>query len=88
MSWIWDINFEDIENVDRIITAGTRPYDIAIRIKTSSYPEEKIIPCESISEAVEKLYETKGRKYVIANYTSVQPTRRELIKYKRKNWRK
>ena len=84
VSWIWDINFEDIENVDRIITAGTRPYDIAIRIKTSNYPAEKIIPCESISEAVEKLYETKGRKYVIANYTSVQPTRRELIKYKEK----
>lgn len=85
VSWIWDINFEDLENVDRIITAGTRPYDIAIRIKTSNYPAEKIFPCESLEKAIEELYKTQGKKYVIANYTSVQPTRRELIKYKEKS---
>ena len=85
VSWIWDINFEDLENVDRIITAGTRPYDIAIRIKVSGYPAEKIIPCTTIEEAVNHLYETQGKKYVITNYTSVQPTRHELIKFKEKS---
>ena len=35
VSWIWDINFNNLNNVTRIITAGTRAYDIAIRIKTS-----------------------------------------------------
>lgn len=85
VSWIWDINFEDLENVDRVITAGTRPYDIAIRIKTSGYPEEKIFPCVTIEESIEKLYETNIKKYVITNYTSVQPTRNALIKYKEKS---
>lgn len=86
VSWIWDINFENsLNGVERIITAGTRPYDIAIRIKTSGYPEEKIYPCETLQEAVEKLYETNIKKYVIANYTSVQPTRHELLKYKEKS---
>ncbi len=85
VSWIWDINFEDMENVDRVITAGTRPYDMAIRIKTSGYPADKIIPCMTIEEAVEELYKTNGRKYVIANYTSIQPTRHELLKYKEKS---
>ena len=85
VSWIWDINFEDLRNVGRIITAGTRPYDIAIRIKVSGYPVEKIIPCLTIEEAVEKLYETDIKKYVITNYTSVQPTRHELIKFKEKS---
>ena len=85
VSWIWDINFEDLENVNRIITSGQRPYDIAIRIKTSGYPEDKIFPCESLEEAVEKLYETDIKKYVIANYTSVQPTRKELFKFKEKS---
>lgn len=85
VSWIWDINFEDLEKVDRVITAGTRPYDVAIRLKTSNYPAERIFPCETLEEAVEELYKTQGKKYVIANYTSVQPTRRELIKYKEKS---
>lgn len=86
VSWIWDINFENsLENVERIITAGTRPYDMAIRIKTSGYPEDKIYPCNSIEEAVAKLYETNIKKYVIANYTSVQDTRHALLKFKEKS---
>ena len=37
VSWIWDINFELLsENkVTKVVTAGTRAYDIAIRINTS-----------------------------------------------------
>ena len=42
VSWIWDINFNNLNNVSRIITSGTRAYDIAIRIKTSGFPTEKI----------------------------------------------
>ena len=42
VSWIWDINFDNLNNVSRIITSGTRAYDIAIRIKTSGFNEEKI----------------------------------------------
>lgn len=86
VSWIWDINFENsLENVNRVITAGTRPYDIAIRIKSSGYSEDKIYPFENITDAVEKLYETNIKKYVITNYTSVQPTRSELLRYKEKS---
>ena len=82
VSWIWDINFDGLmENkVTRIITAGTRPYDIAIRIKTSGFDADKIVPCLTIEEAVSKLYETKTKKYVIANYTALQPTRRCILK--------
>lgn len=85
VSWIWDINFEELKGVNRIITAGTRFLDIAIRIKNSGYSEENIIPCSSIEEAVCELYKTKGKKYAIANYTSVQDTRHEIIKYKEKS---
>ena len=82
VSWIWDINFDGLlENkVTRIVTAGTRPYDIAIRIKTARFDADKIIPCLTIEEAVSKLYETKTKKYVIANYTALQPTRRCILK--------
>ena len=84
VSWIWDINFEGMKNVNRVITAGLRPYDLAIRIKVSGFDENKIYPFENLDDAVEKLYETNGKKYVIANYTSVQDTRHAILKFKEK----
>lgn len=57
---------------------GTRAYDIAIRIKTSGFPADKIEPYLDLHEAVENLYKTDTKKYVIANYTSLQPTRKAI----------
>ena len=82
VSWIWDINFDNLNNVTRIITAGTRAYDIAIRIKTSGFDYNKIEPYVNLEEAITNLYKTSTKKYVIANYTSLQPTRKEIMKYK------
>ncbi len=78
VSWIWDINFNTLNNVSRIITSGTRCYDIAIRIKTAGFDPDKIEPYLNLDEAVKKLYKTNTKKYVIANYTSLQPTRHAL----------
>ena len=78
VSWIWDINFNNLNNVSRIITAGTRAYDIAIRIKTSGFNPNKIEPYLDLNEAVKCLYKTNTKKYIIANYTSLQPTRHAL----------
>lgn len=79
VSWIWDINF-DIKNVTRIVTSGKRAYDIAIRIKTTGFDVRKIESYLSLDEAVQALYKTKTKKYVIANYTALQPTRKEIKK--------
>ena len=79
VSWIWDINF-NVQNVTRIITAGTRAYDMAIRIKTSGFDENKIEPYLDLKKAVQALYKTNTKKYVIANYTALQPTRREILR--------
>ena len=81
VSWIWDINFDNLNNVKRIITSGTRAYDIAIRIKTSGFDSSKIEPYLDLHEAVENLYKTSTKKYVIANYTSLQPTRKEILNF-------
>ena len=82
VSWIWDINFDKLNNVTRVVTSGKRAYDIAIRIKTSGYEASKIEPYLSLEEAVNRLYSTNVKKYVIANYTSLQPTRKEIFKHK------
>ena len=78
VSWIWDINFDNLNNVSRIITSGQRAYDIAIRIKTSGFDANKIEPYLNLDEAVNNLYKTDVKKYVIANYTALQPTRKAL----------
>lgn len=78
LSWIWDINFDNLNNVSRIVTSGKRAYDIAIRIKTSGFDANKIEPYLDLDEAVKSLYSNNKKKYVIANYTSLQPTRKAL----------
>ena len=82
VSWIWDINFDSLNNVKRVITAGTRGYDIAIRIKTAGFDENKIEAYLDLEQAVYALYSNTTKKYVIANYTSLQPTRKEILKLK------
>lgn len=83
VSWIWDINFDNLNNVSRIITSGKRAYDIAIRIKTAGFDASKIEPYLDLKEAVANLYKTDTKKYVIANYTSLQPTRKEIFSINR-----
>lgn len=79
VSWIWDINFSNLNNVSRIITSGSRAYDIAIRIKTTGFDASKIEPYLNIHDAIENLYKTSNKKYIIANYTALQPTRSAIF---------
>ena len=83
LSWIWDINFEKLNNVTRIITSGSRAYDIAIRIKTANYPKASILPYVDLKQATNELYNTSTKKYVIANYTALQPIRKEILNLKK-----
>lgn len=85
VSWIWDINFKDLNNVDRIITSGTRAYDIAICIKANGYSPEKIEPYLDLQQAVKSLYDTNSKKYVITNYTAIQDTRHKIMNFKNQN---
>lgn len=81
VSWIYDINFSIFERVTRVVTSGTRAYDIAVRIKCSGYDPKNIVVRPDLDKAVEELAKTSGRKFIIANYTAVQPTRSALKRY-------
>ena len=83
VSWIWDINFESLKNVKRVITSGTRPYDMAIRVKYSGYDENTIEVYEKIEDGIKSLFNKKGKKYIITNYTAVQETRNKLLEFKK-----
>ena len=82
VSWIYDINFSNLNNVNRIITSGIRAYDMAICIKTSGFPTSKIEAYLDLNEAVNSLYSTKCKKYAISNYTAIQDTRYAILNLK------
>ena len=73
VSWIWDINFSTFRNVTRVVTSGTRAYDIAVRIKCSGYDARNIVVRPDLDEAVAELNTT--------HYTAVQPTRSALQRW-------
>ncbi|MBR1562509.1 MAG: DUF1727 domain-containing protein [Ruminococcus sp.] len=82
VSWIWDINFSIFKDVSRVVTSGTRAYDIAIRIKCSGYDPEKITVKPDLDEAMDEFFKNVGQKFAIANYTAIQPTRAAIKRYK------
>lgn len=84
VSWIWDINFTVFKDVTRVVTSGTRAYDIAIRIKCSGYDPDKITVCPDLDNAMEEFFKVRGDKYAIANYTAIQPTRSAIKRFKEK----
>ncbi|MBP3920099.1 MAG: DUF1727 domain-containing protein [Bacilli bacterium] len=82
VSWIWDVNFDVLNNVSRVITSGTRAYDMAVRIKSSGFDVSNIECYPDIGDAVCALYKTDSSKYVIFNYTAVIETRNRILEYK------
>ncbi|MBE6114067.1 MAG: DUF1727 domain-containing protein [Erysipelotrichaceae bacterium] len=79
VSWIYDARMELLckENVKRIYTCGTRYLDMALRMQYAGY-EGEIIPLKDLEELQVRLNSDDVECFVIANYTSLQPTRRVL----------
>ncbi|MBR3490460.1 MAG: DUF1727 domain-containing protein [Bacilli bacterium] len=76
LSWLWDINFEILNdnNVDKIICAGPYRYDIAVRVKYAGFDEKNIILMENtdgMKEIIEN--QTTGNIYGILNFDYVEP---------------
>lgn len=84
VSWIWDINFSVFNDVTRVVTSGTRAYDIAIRIKCSGYDPDRITVRPDLDDAMETFFSVRSDKFAIANYTAIQPTRAAIKRYKAK----
>ncbi|MBO5449747.1 MAG: DUF1727 domain-containing protein [Ruminococcus sp.] len=82
VSWIWDINFSVFNDVTRVVTSGTRAYDIAIRIKCSGYDPDRITVRPDLDDAMETFFSVRSDKFAIANYTAIQPTRAAIKRYK------
>lgn len=80
VSWIWDVDFESLSNLDKLICSGKRAYEIALRMKYGGMNCE-IEVVEEISSAVKTLYHGNGNLYVLATYTALPVVRKEMLSW-------
>lgn len=91
VSWIWDVNFEKLPNldVDKILITGTRKYDMAIRLKIAGFDESKFIICNDYENIIETIKSIPtDTTYILATYTAMTNFRKLLNTkgYAKKIW--
>ncbi|EFR44689.1 lipid II isoglutaminyl synthase subunit MurT [Streptococcus pseudoporcinus] len=82
-SWIWDANFELINDMDitNITAGGVRHSEIARRLRVSGYDENKITETASLQEVFDKIKNQEAdHAYILATYTAMLAFRELLAK--------
>ncbi len=80
VSWVWDADFELLEGeVRRVVCAGTRAPEIAVRLKYAGVPEELIETESSIPASLDRAIESaNGRLFALPTYTALLELRHLL----------
>ena len=81
ISWIWDVDFEDIRNLETIILTGKRAYEAAIRFKIARVCDNIIVE-KDLDKAIDILILQDTTNYVISTYTGLFDIRNRLINKK------
>jgi UDP-N-acetylmuramyl tripeptide synthase len=73
VSWIWDADFELLEGaVRRVVCAGTRAPEMALRLKYAGWPEDSIAVEPEIEAALDRaLAEAPERLFALPTYTAL-----------------
>jgi UDP-N-acetylmuramyl tripeptide synthase len=80
VSWIWDADFELLAGeVRRVVCAGTRAPEMALRLKYAGWPEESIEIESEIGGSLDRaVAEAPGRLFALPTYTALLELRRLL----------
>jgi UDP-N-acetylmuramyl tripeptide synthase len=80
VSWIWDADFELLAgDVRRVICAGTRAPEMALRLKYAGWPEEAIEIVEPIDRSLDAaVAEAPERLFALPTYTALIELRKLL----------
>jgi lipid II isoglutaminyl synthase (glutamine-hydrolysing) len=80
VSWIWDADFELLESsVGRVVCAGTRAPEMALRLKYAGWPEEAIEVVPGIEASLDAAVSgPSGRLFALPTYTALLELRKLL----------
>jgi len=82
VSWIWDADFELLAGqVSRVVCAGTRAAEMAVRLKYAGTPPEAIEVEEAIDRSLDQaVAEADGPVFALPTYTALLELRTLLSK--------
>ena len=80
VSWIWDADFELLaDGVRRVVCAGTRAPEMALRLKYAGWPEERIDVLPEIGASLDAaVRDAEGRLFALPTYTALLELRKLL----------
>jgi len=80
VSWVWDADFELLAgSVRRVVCAGTRAPEMALRLKYAGWPAEAISVEASIEGSLDRaVAEAPGRLFALPTYTALLELRKLL----------
>jgi lipid II isoglutaminyl synthase (glutamine-hydrolysing) len=80
VSWIWDADFELLaDGVRRVVCAGTRAPEMALRLKYAGWPEESIEVIDPIQGSLDvAVAATPDRLFALPTYTALIELRKLL----------
>ena len=80
VSWVWDADFELLSgSVRRVVCAGTRAPEMAVRLKYAGWPEDRIEVQDSIAGSLDAaIAGGDGPLYALPTYTALLELRRLL----------
>ena len=81
VSWVWDADFEMLAGrVRRVVCAGTRAAELAVRLKYAGVPVERLHVVPGVAAALDDALAAvaSGRLYVLPTYTALLELRGEL----------
>ena len=80
VSWVWDADFELLAGqVRRVVCAGTRAPEMALRLKYAGWPTDSIEVIPEIEAALDRAVATApGRLFALPTYTALMELRKLL----------
>jgi UDP-N-acetylmuramyl tripeptide synthase len=80
VSWVWDADFELLAGgVRRVVCAGTRAPEMALRLKYAGWPERSIEVVPEIDASLDRaLADAPGRLFALPTYTALLELRKLL----------
>lgn len=77
VSWLWDVDFSDFKDVEKIYASGSRAYDLAVRLKHENI---KVAHVDiDIAKIAEELISKKGENIIFCTYTAMLSLRKIFV---------